>query len=1735
MTSPTPEQSKYLSTLEDVASMLRKAQVNMKKCPKQRLTAGYVKTRIKTIEEYWDSFKQTHSSLMKCTPREQRGVLPYFLNEEYYTYEEMYLCLQADLTDLLTNLESQHRLSEASNMSSSSHDGQLPFAKLPRIQLPTFSGRYEEWPTYKDIFTALVHNTSISDVRKLHYLKTSVAGEAEMLLRHVQITESNYATAWELLQGRFGSKKMIVSSVLKKFCCQKKISNPSATQIKALLDNTVECINSLNNMNINTTTWDPILVFLVTQKLDSETLKCWEEEAYKENSDELSTWVELKKFLESKFRTLELIAPITTTVTKEKTQGHKAYHVVAKETENDKGDSAQTKNSSSPLCVYCKGDHYIFSCKEFAKQTVEQRREFVKNKNLCFNCLIPNHIVYKCKQKRKCRVCGRKHHSLLHEGKETTQESATEESNKQEEQPEQKVTSAHFSKEQPGRQVLLATAQVHATSSDGNTYVLRALIDQGSEASFVSSRVVELLRLKRTSINGVVSGVGEGNLVPIKHVVDLSVASQHNRREVIQVKAYVLKSLSTRLPSKHITMNWPELQKLLLADPTYNTPGKIDILLGADIFSKIIEVGLVRCSDGIVAQKTRLGWILSGEREDKSISDEHKITTLHVTSMVSEDNDLLRKFWEIETTLYKKRKLLTKEEEMCEEIYKNTTKRVNGKYTVHLPLRQGIEETLKLCGDTKQQAIYRFKQLEKKLQNSQSLKSDYTKVVHEYMEMGHLKKSNPNDDKKSVYLPHHAVIREDKDTTKVRVVYDASAKGSNGHSLNDTMMIGPVLQPDLRSLIITWRTHKICVVGDIIKMYRMINMTPEHTNLQRIVWRDNPEEKLESFNLMTVTFGTAAAPFLAVRTLQQLADDEALEYPNTAPVIKESFYMDDLMSGSENEEKTKKMCEEIKLILSKGNFKMQKWSSNSEEVLKFLKEGEDTNSTKDGIEIKLDKVIKILGLTWDRKDDTFKFTINLPEISCPVTKRSILSDVARLFDPFGWLSPVIINAKVLIQKLWLCNMGWDDELPSELMDDWMRYREELVHLQNITIPRWLKTTPNNYTNIELHGFADASTQAYAAVTYLKIIEEETVHITIIASRTKVAPLKQISIPKLELCAAALLTDLIQDLVDLLKIPKNKIFAWTDSMIVMSWLQSQPSRWRTFVANRVADITRMLDNDRWRHVQSTDNPADIATRGVKACDLASLDLWWTGPVWLKHKNLDLQTYEIPQTELELKGSSFHTNVGVTPIWEHFSSISRMKRILAYCRRFAKRETEKREMYLTVNELDKVLELCIKYYQDLVYQKDIEELQKDGSVKKRSSLITLAPFLDKNGLIRVGGRLENASIADITKHPIVIPCNQHITKLLVQEAHFRTLHGGIQAMMAFVRTKYWVIGLKSAVRKCIHNCKTCILDKAKVKTQFMGQLPAVRVNQHRPFMNSGVDYAGPVFIRTSKGRGHHATKGYICLFICMATRAIHLEAVTDLTTQAFIAAFRRFVARRGHCSNLWSDNGTNFIGAAKELKDMFQKGKNNIAKEAAELLANDNTIWHFIPPRMPTCGGLWEAGVQSAKRHLYRINKETKLTYEEMSTLLAQIEACLNSRPLYQMDNSIMPLTPGHFLVGEPLISVPDTCYEYQPVSILTRWQIIQKMTQDFWHRWRTEYLNTLQQRYKWQVKVPEPVVGDVVIIKEDNLPPTKWLLGRVKQIHPGKDKLVRVVTVQTMGNKEFKRPLYKLIPLPKETP
>ncbi|CAH2093312.1 unnamed protein product [Euphydryas editha] len=450
------------------------------------------------------------------------------------------------------------------------------------------------------------------------------------------------------------------------------------------------------------------------------------------------------------------------------------------------------------------------------------------------------------------------------------------------------------------------------------------------------------------------------------------------------------------------------------------------------------------------------------------------------------------------------------------------------------------------------------------------------------------------------------------------------------------------------------------------------------------------------------------------------------------------------------------------------------------------------------------------------------------------------------------------------------------------------------------------------------------------------------------------------------------------------------------------------------------------------------------------------------------------------------------------------------------------------------MNETLFACIKQVQEREFLFEIKQLKTGGCVPKKSKLRSLCPVLDQKGILRVSGRIAQSDTCYDMKHPIIMPGNHHFTKVLIADAHAKTLHGGPQAMLNFLRTKYWILRARERVKKYFRDCTICRRYSTRKTTPIMGLLPEARLKPSKPFKSTGVDYCGPVLIRFSPGRGAKSYKGYICIFVCMVTRAVHLEAVTDMTAKGFIAAFRRFTARRGHCQDIYSDNGTNFVGADKQMREMFNSAKSSLPGEIAELLSLERTNWHYIPPHSPNFGGLWESSVRGTKTHLRKVVGNTTLTYEEMSTVLAQVEACLNSRPISLLSddpNDPLPLTPGHFLVGEPLLNIADEDYTNSNVIGLDRWRLTQKIVTDFWNRWYKEYLVNLNQRYKWNTKRDEPEIGDVVVLKEDNVPPAKWLLGKIIKKFPGPDNVTRVVSIKCKTG-EYRRPVSKICILTK---
>lgn len=362
----------------------------------------------------------------------------------------------------------------------------------------------------------------------------------------------------------------------------------------------------------------------------------------------------------------------------------------------------------------------------------------------------------------------------------------------------------------------------------------------------------------------------------------------------------------------------------------------------------------------------------------------------------------------------------------------------------------------------------------------------------------------------------------------------------------------------------------------------------------------------------------------------------------------------------------------------------------------------------------------------------------------------------------------------------------------------------------------------------------------------------------------------------------------------------------------------------------------------------------------------------------------------------------------------------------------------------------------------------------------------------------------------------------------------MHGGTQLMTSLLRRQYWIINSRNAVRHRIHKCIVCFNHRAETSQQLMGSLPSARVRRtHRPFLHTGVDHCGPYDLRASEGRGIRTYKGYIAVFVCLTVKAVHVECVDGLTTDAFLAAFRRFVSRRGLPSDVYSDNGTNFVGAANEIERQFNQTIHQNEEAVAEKFTEESINWHFIPPGSPLFGGLWEAGVKSVKYHLRRIIGESKLTFEEMHTFLCQIEACLNSRPLCAINSDptdLTALTPGHSIVNTDLLSLPEPSIVDIDSNRLNHWQQIQQMRQYFWKRWRDDYLSQLQQRPKWCREQPNLEIGEMVLVQDDRLSSSKWPLGRIVAVHPGNDGFVRVVSVRTATG-IYKRNVTKISRLP----
>lgn len=752
----------------------------------------------------------------------------------------------------------------------------------------------------------------------------------------------------------------------------------------------------------------------------------------------------------------------------------------------------------------------------------------------------------------------------------------------------------------------------------------------------------------------------------------------------------------------------------------------------------------------------------------------------------------------------------------CEDLFQSTTSRLpDGRYVVQIPFKNHAE-----IGFSHQLARRQFNALERRFASNPDLRHKYVEFMREYIRLGHMSPVGPATPD-GYYIPHHAV------DPKFRVVFNASAETTTGQSLNDIQHKGSRVQDVLVFILMRFRRYPVAVTADVEKMFRQIVVEPEQRKWQKILWREDPDEDLVAYELNTVTYGMASSPFVAVRTLKQCAldnrgsisdqsrADAALRY------ILNSFYVDDLLTSFDTAEEAVQASQDIDSVLQQGKFQLRKWNSNDRRTVDILCKNPPSENQSS---ITSDET-SVLGIQWNPVTDDLFYKLTLGAIATVMTKKIALNEISTLFDPLGLLAPILIRGRILVQELWKANLQWDEPLPEHLYNDYGDFRAALFSVDQITVPRWMGC--RGQSQITLHGFCDASKKAYAAVIYCKSVSAEgEVQIQLITSKARVAPVKEMTIPRLELCSAQLLVETLKNVRAALDIPDVEYHLYTDSTIALPWIRQAPSEWKQYVANRVAFIQQHTTPSAWRHIRTAENPADIASRGTTPAILKDHRLWWDGPQCIRYPPKDEETPELTEEEaecsaVEARPVPIRVNLATNPtglttrtvdgrvirLIDRFSSLHRLVHTTAMLRRWIRIHKEQRGSVISPVEYQQALRILIHQEQELHFSAELKLIREERGSEIKNPLSAFSPFIDPEGILRVGGRLGNSELLYGQKHPVIISKDSRLAELLISNAHATTMHGGIREVLQYLRQEFWIINGRALVKSAINKCTTC----------------------------------------------------------------------------------------------------------------------------------------------------------------------------------------------------------------------------------------------------------------------------------------------------------------------------------------
>lgn len=1648
--------------------------------------------------------------------------------------------------------------------------------RLPKLTLSKFRGDVTQWSAFWDSYRSAIHeNSSVAIVDKFNYLYSLLEGPAARTIQGLALNESNYEAAINLLQDRFGDPQQIISAHMDELYKIPPCVGEKSSSLRYVYDRINVNVRGLSSMGITSAQYGSMLIPIIMDKLSSE--------------------LRLRIARESKRKVWEIGELLA--IIKAEVEAREASELVRIHAMRPQGGTPNRMNSSrsnatasalvtqhsSVRCVYCNESHYSASCQRVSN--CQERKDILLRSGRCFNCLKTSHKSRDCDSRKTCRHCHRKHHQSICSqiGSRESNTPIQTPSQVEVSQPPDGVTSVSNTtsttsrcKNQPT--VLLQTARATAFSNADGSGVgvsVRVLFDSGSQLSYVTERLQARLKLPPIKIERLhLNTFGSRHYKTQEcHVVKLYLQGSA-QGETISVSALTSPAICSPLPAAVQVEKYPHLSKLELADNYNGNGGEIDVLIGSNCYWNIVTGETTRGDHGPVAVNSKLGWLLSGTVdtiESRLISHTYLVISGSPANPVQREDDVLvnslQRFWEVESMGI----MDPGSYRSGSETFLPSLSLENGRYEVGLPWKHThceIPDHLSLCEG-------RLRSLIRRLRSNPNMLLEYDKIIKDQLRQGIVERVEGLSNQGNFhYLPHHGVVRQDSETTKLRVVYDGSARAiGDDYSLNDCLLTGPNCIPRLFNILVQFRWDRIAVTADIEKAFLMISIKPSDRDFLRFLWIENPgnpQSEVAHLRFTRLVFGLRPSPAVLGSVIEHHISQYQDGNSGLINKLRNSLYVDDLVTSTSDPESAYQFYVQCKGIMSEGGMNLRKWHSNSSVLLERIRSnpGEASSRstlTPNGVVEEDDSYVKtmmgpsvpkpsreltkVLGVLWNSLLDVFTFEFDgLLQYASTllVNKRSILKLSAKIFDPLGLVSPFVIQLKILFQVLCVQQVDWDEQLSGESLVKWKSILSELHCLNGIQVPRCYFLEGHSCTVSQLHGFCDASDRAFAAVVYLRTVYSDgSIHTVLIASKTRVAPVKKQSIPRLELLGAVTLSRLVASILTAL--PEDvPAFYWTDSTATLHWIRNDRP-WKQYIEHRVSEIRQLTVSQQWRHCPGNLNPADIPSRGMNGGKLATSESWWRGPAFLHFledkwpDTVFIPSNEVIDAEL-VKKPAITTHILLAsqctkspPMLDEvidssrFSKLDKLLCVTAYVLRFIKllrsHHGERRlqhtangkGMQLSVDEIYDAEVLWIQSIQAKLFTAEMKFLQSSGKHSPPIRVHQFGLFLD-SGLLRCRGRVNNSLLTQANKNPVLLPSNHPWVNLLVLKVHQQVQHSGTADTLSTIREKYWILRGRQVVKRVIRSCVTCIkVEGLPYASTVPPDLPDFRVSEDPPFAHTGIDFAGPLYVVEPSSQESSMSKAYVCLFTCCSTRAVHLELTPDMSVPSFLLLFRRFASRRGLPVTLVSDNAKTFKATSKDIEKIAR------SVEVVKFLNSRRVSWKFIVEKAPWWGGFWERLVRSVKRCLKKTMGKSNLSYEELGTILTEVETVINSRPLTYVsddqDGISSVLTPSHLINGRRITTMPNGQY----FEVVSTYESLTKKAKHHRHlltqftkQWRKDYLLNLRENHSVKMrqgKRPAIEKGDVVIVKDEGTKRLFWKLAIVTDLITGADNQSRAAVVK----------------------